>query len=495
MKINDFLAGMAFKTKPKGYQLDAVKFGLMHPRFILGDDMGLGKTKEAIDIAMSYKKAYGITHCLVICGVASLRLNWCDEIFKHSNEDCLILGESQNRKNKTVLGGITDRLADVDLLLQSPGSLPFFLITNKESLLSAELVNKLAKAIDLDYLQMIIIDEFHKLKNPIGAKSVRNLLGFERARKGVVVKGLHAPIELAMSGTIAPNKPLDLYVPLKWLGVEYHNFYQFRDHFCVMGNWGNVMGYKNLKGLKAELVPVFLRRTRDEAIDLPPLTKQTIKLEMAPSQAKLYSEVLAEERKNLDNIDYKLNFMNQFIRLRQATVCPAILTSAKVDNAKFDYLLDMANDFAQNGHKAIVYSNWAQVIVHARDTLRKAGIACKTVTGLDADWSEQLKSFKSDPDCHLLLGTIGKLGTGLTINEADTVVFLDEPWTSADKNQAIDRCYRIGQTRNVMVYTLICNGTIDDKVHEMVGDKAMVTDWLVDGKVTDPLALRKFLLS
>ena len=85
--------GFEFKTKPYEHQIEGVEYGLNHSRWFLGDEQGLGKTKQAIDIAVARKIAYGYKHCLIVCGVNTLKWNWVNEILTHSNELAFILGQ------------------------------------------------------------------------------------------------------------------------------------------------------------------------------------------------------------------------------------------------------------------------------------------------------------------------------------------------------------------------------------------------------------------
>ena len=88
------------------------------------------------------------------------------------------------------------------------------------------------------------------------------------------------------------------------------------------------------------------------------------------------------------------------------------------------------------------------------------------------------------------------MGTGLTLTAGSVIVFMDEPWNMALKNQAIDRCHRIGTKSNVIVYTLLCKNTIDERVHELVENKGAMSDALIDGVARkDKMELINYLLS
>jgi SNF2 family DNA or RNA helicase len=107
-----------------------------------------------------------------------------------------------------------------------------------------------------------------------------------------------------------------------------------------------------------------------------------------------------------------------------------------------------------------------------------------------------VKRFQEDSNCKFIVGTIGAMGTGLTLTAGTVEIFMDEPWNRANKEQAEDRCHRVGTTENVTIYTLLCKDTIDERIHELVYKKGAMADALVDGKITENKAeVLEYLLS
>lgn len=183
-----------FKQKPFPHQLEAIKYGLQHNKWLLLDAMGLGKTNSAICLAQCIKNRDKIKHCLIICGINSLKGNWKKEIENFSSLSCTILGQRINRKGKLVIGSIKDRLAHIE-----NGIKEFFIITNIETIRD----DKILKALNKLNPEMIIFDEIHKVKDSQSDQG-KNLLKLDKAE-----------YKLGMSGTLLLNDPLDLYVPLK----------------------------------------------------------------------------------------------------------------------------------------------------------------------------------------------------------------------------------------------------------------------------------------
>lgn len=460
--------GFTFKTKPYSYQKEGVEYGLNKTSFILGDEQGLGKTKQVIDLAIARNMQKPFPHTLIICGVNGLKWNWRAEIAKHSNETGYILGTRyRKRSGREYDGGTKAKLEDLHNLPND-----FFLITNVESLRSKEIADKIAQLAKQGVIGMIAFDEIHKAKNP-------------SSQQGKGLLKIKADMMVAMSGTPLMNSPLDLYVPLKWLGHEKHNFYRFKSRYAVMGGYGNyqVVGYKNLAELQNVLDSIMLRRLKKEVLDLPEKVHITEYVEMGKAQEKIYDEVLAAVRKNIDKIALSPNPLAQLIRLRQATGYTGILSSDIQESAKLDRLEELVEDAVESGDKVIIFSNWTDMTTPTFDRLKKYNPAI--ITGETKDRVAEQDKFMNDNSCKVIIGTTGAMGTGLTLTAGTTVIFLDSPWNRANKEQAEDRAHRIGTKSNVTIITLVTKGTIDERIEELIYRKGAMADMLVDGKLPD----------
>ena len=465
-----------FKTKPFDHQIEGFNFGLTHDAWLLGDEQGLGKTWQTINIALAKKQICGYKHCLIICGVNGLKWNWLKEIHTHSDEDAHILGQRGNK-----IGSNADKLADVNNI----ENLPYFIITNVETLRDDKIASALKALCDNKTIGMIAIDEIHKCKNPT-------------SQQGKGILKLNAETKIAMTGTPLMNTPLDLYIILKWLGYENHSFYAFKNHYCVMGGYGGyqIMGYQNTKELRDMLAEIMLRRLKKDVLDLPEKLFVDEYVEMDSKQSKIYAEVLNDMRLNVDKIASSPNPLSQLIRLRQATGYTGILSSDIAVSAKLDRMEELVEEAVANGKKVVVFSNWTQITDEVVKRLK--GYNPAIITGDTADSVRPIeeKKFQTDDTCKVIIGTVGALGTGLTLTAGTVEIFLDEPWTAAMKNQAVDRCHRIGARENVTIYTLLTKGTIDERIHEIVYNKGMLSDALIDGKsVEDKRQLLNYLLS
>ena len=456
--------GFNFKTNPFDHQIEGFEFGLKHDKFLLGDEQGLGKTKQVIDIAVAKKLSKGYKHCLIICGVNGLKWNWKSEIDTHSNESAHILGTKINSKGKEVIGSSKDKLADLNKLPKD-----YFLITNVESLRDQGILKKVKELTQNGQIEMVAIDEIHKCKNP-------------SSQQGKAILQVNPETRIAMTGTPLMNTPLDLYIVLKWLGFEKHSFFQFKKHYCVMGGYGGyeVVGYRNLGELQSNLESLMLRRLKKDALDLPEKFHSIEYVEMSSKQAKVYNEVKQEIKEQIDKIKVSNNPLAQLIRLRQATGFTGILSSQIKESAKLDRLEEIVEELVENGEKAIIFTNWTDMVHPAIERLKRFNPA--VITGEIKDRAGEQARFTEDKNCKVIIGTIGAMGTGLTLTAASTVIFLDSPWNRANKEQAEDRAHRIGTTSNVNIITLVCKDTIDERIEELIYKKGVMADALVDGK-------------
>lgn len=460
------------RTKPFEHQMESFNYALTHNKFLLGDEQGLGKTKQALDIAVARK--HKMRHCLIVCGVNNLKWNWYKEVEIHTNEKAHILGSRVNRKGKTVIGSSAERLADLKQIHDE-----YFLITNIETLRDKSIQSQIKKMCSDGIIGMTIIDEIHKCKN-------------SQSKQGKAIHCCCSYYRLALTGTPLMNNPVDLYNVLKWLEVENHSLTYFKNLYCEMGGFGGyeIIGYKNLDQLENSLNKNMLRRRKEEVLDLPPKIYTDELLDLDSSQDKLYRDVTNQIIEDIDRIMLLPNPLTELIRLRQVTSNPNILTSKNITNVKYDRIVDILESTTD---KVIIFSNWTKVINPLYIKLSSLGYNPALVTGESKDPILEMNKFQSDNTCKVILGTTPALGTGYTLTAANTVIFIDEPWSKAIKDQAEDRCHRIGTKGTVNIITLICKDTIDERIHQIIKDKGELSDRIVDGKAVQPSDI-KFLI-
>lgn len=457
------------KTAPFPHQLDAIEYGLNHDSWLLLDSPGLGKTMTMIDLAEELRAKRGIEHCLIICGIATLRANWEKEIRAHSDLSYVTIGKQVNSKGNVTWATVPQRAEQIRRRIDE-----FFVIINVESLRDDAVLDAILNS--ENRFDMVVVDEVHK------AKSQNSMQGHNLLKVG-------AKYRIGLSGTLILNNPLDCFVPLKWIGAEHATLTGFKGMYCEFGGFGGhqVVGFKNLDVLKDEIEENSLRRTKD-LMTLPPKTLIDEYVEMSPEHAKFYDDVKAGVKEECEKIELKAsNLLALTTRLRQASTCPSVLTTKEIRNSKIERAAELVEEITSQGDKVVVMSTFKEPIYQLADMLKEYHPLVGTGDMKDDEVSKSIDMFQSDDEHKVILCTMSKMGTGITLNRARYMILLDEPWTYALYEQVTDRIHRINNTRPVFVYNLICERTIDEKVARIINRKKAISDFIVDDKPSDEL--------
>ncbi len=431
-----------FLGQLRDYQREGL--GWMHflRRFSFGgclaDDMGVGKTAQVLALLEGRRQSRGPQadgRPSLVVVPKSLVFNWKLEAARFTPKLRLLDYTGVTRKAD---------FADYDVVLTTYGTV------RRDALA--------LKDIEFDY---VVLDEAQAVKNAESesSKAVRLLRGQHR---------------LALSGT-----PIENHLGELWTLFEFLN----------PGMLGASSAFKVLSGparnpsedarrfLAGALRPFVLRRTKEQvARELPPKTEQTIYCEMEPLQRKLYQELLQHYRDLLlkrietDGIaKSKIQVLEALLRLRQAACHPGLLDpKRKVEpSAKLEVLLSRVSEVIEEGHKALVFSQFTSLLHLVRSQLDEKQITYEYLDGATRDRQARVEHFQTDPDCRLFLISLKAGGLGLNLTAAEYVFLLDPWWNPAVEAQAMDRAHRIGQTRQVFAYRLITRGTVEEKVLEL----------------------------
>lgn len=468
-----------YKTKPFDYQREGIQYGLNHDAWLLLDSPGLGKTLQICYLAQELKERYNLQHCLIICGVNTLKTNWKNEIEKHTNLSCRILGQRINRKGQLVIDGIPERLNQLTHPIEE-----FFVITNIETLRDDKIVKALQKN-KFNKFDMMVVDEIHKAKSPTSTQG-KNLLKLNKCK-----------FKVGATGTLLLNNPLDTYVPLKWIGAEHSTYTNFKYYYCTYGGTFNNMliGFKNIPILKHQLEKYSLRRTKD-ILNLPPKTIINEYVDMSELQSTFYNNIKEGIISQVDKVKMNTaNILGAVTRFRQATAFPSILTTENIPSAKLDRAEDLVDQLVSNGEKVVIFSTYIASAYELYNRLLKYNPVLGTGDQNDFQIEEAKRKFQEDPEVKLFIGTWQKCGTGITLTAASYMIFIDTPYTSAVYEQAQDRIHRIGSKNPVFIYNLITKGTIDERVLEIVTDKQALSDYVIDDEITEAGVniLRKYI--
>lgn len=417
----------------------------------LADDMGLGKTVQVLAM-LEARRALRVKdkkiHPSLVVVPKSLVFNWREEAAKFTPklrvlEHVGVLREAPGK-----------HFDDYDLILTTYGTL------RRDAAEFASL--------RFDY---VVLDEAHAVKNPRSesAKAVRLLQGDHR---------------LALTGTPVQNHLGEL-----WSLFEFLNPGMLGASTLSL----QAMGGEETAGPAPEpalmaraLKPFLLRRTKEKvASDLPPKTEQVLQCVLGPEQQTLYESLKNHYRESLlQRVDReglaksKMHVLEALLRLRQAACHPGLINPAmKTERgSKLDALIPSLEEVLEEGHKALVFSQFTSFLDIVREHLAPLQVPYAYLDGATRDREEQVKRFQEDKSCGLFLISLKAGGLGLNLTEAEYVYLLDPWWNPAVEAQAIDRSHRIGQTRKVTAYRLISKGTVEEKILEMQKAKKNLAD-------------------
>ncbi len=465
------------------HQREGIIFGLNHPNFLLGDEMGLGKSLQSLYITDIECKTGKV---LVIVCSATLKYNWQEEIQKTLGQSSHILGtRTKTKKDGTIVekeyGGKEkfEDLMNIDNIKEK------YLITNRETLTllakkrgkghTFPVAEKIEELCKLGKIEAIIIDEFH-----LGLKSI------QRQGPKALLKIKDAKYKIAMTGTPILNSPMDIYVMMRWLSIlpETYSFWDFKNDFAELDIYGNPTSYKNLPQLSELLRGIMLRRERKNCIDLPDKVYINEYIEMTDKQKDLYKVIQKGLEDEMNKMIYHTEPLSKLINLRKVTGYPWALDPQLTDddNPKMLRMLELVKEITDNGNKVIIYSQWTTVTERVRELLKEYNPAYITGEVSQEQRVIEKNKLQEDPSCKVLIGN-SAMGQGLTMTAANYFIFLDEPWNEGTKEQIEDRIYRIGQERNVTIYTLMCKNTIDEAINQVIHHKGELAHFLVDGQI------------
>lgn len=468
-----------YKLPPFDYQLEGIQYGLNHHNWLLLDEPGLGKTLQVIYLAEELRAQEGLEHCLIICGINTLKANWKKEINKCSNLGCCILGEKVNSAGRVTYGSVAERC----LQLKNPIK-EFFIVVNIETLRSSDFIE--AFKLSENKIDFVVFDEIHKVKSSTSQQS-HGLLKLPKVK-----------YQLGLTGTLIMNNPLDCYLPLKWLDVEHCSLTKFKEFYCEFGGpFHNILySFKNTSLLK-DLISTCSLRRKKELLQLPPKLIVEEALEMSESQQQFYDEIKQGISSNVDRVHLTTTSLLALVtRLRQATACPSILTTNAVESVKIQRACELVEEITSNNHKIVIFSAFKEPLNVLYQLLGSYNPLLCTGDVADDVIAQNIDKFQKDPTYKVILCTHSKMGTGVTLTAATYEIFIDSCWTARLEQQCEDRCYRVGTQNTVTVYKLICQNTIDERVNDIIKTKEALSSYMIDNQISDTSIeqLRKYIL-
>ena len=423
---------------------------------ILADDMGLGKTVQALSFLYHLKEKKGILKALVVCPT-TLMFNWENEIRKFTPSLTWNVHHGSTRSMQT------EAFEKADIIITTYGTLRSDI--------------QLFAAVPFDYT---ILDESQAIKNPNSKVAKAACL-------------LNSKSRICMSGTPLQNNTFDIYAQMNFLNPGMlGSMDHFKNEFAVpIDKFGEPEQKEHLRKL---LFPFILRRTKEQvAKDLPDKTEMILYCEMEDEQRKIYDAYRNDFRDRvlgvMDDASFQrsqLTILQGLMKLRQICDSPAILKGVDEDYPNVSVKLDeLGREISENigNHKALVFSQFLGMLALIKEKLNELGIAYEYFDGsTSADGRQRaITHFQEDDNCRVFLISLKAGGVGLNLTAADYVYIVDPWWNPAVEQQAIDRTHRIGQTKNIFAYRMICKDTVEDKIIKLQEKKkALAADLITD---------------
>ncbi|MFY7652853.1 MAG: DEAD/DEAH box helicase, partial [Chitinophagaceae bacterium] len=421
---------------------------------LLADDMGLGKTLQTICvIAYLYEK--NPSGKFLIVTPASLSYNWQAEFQKFCPTIQTFIFHGINRSKEA----LTDAKNSV-------------IITTYGTLRS-----------EIELLQTIpftavVADESHYIKNP-GSLASRAIVQ------------LSATTRIALTGTPIMNNTFDLYAQLLFL---LPGMFGSRDFFKK--EYADPIDRERdevkMNALKKVTAPFIFRRTKEQvATDLPQKTETVLWCTMSENQKAAYESVKERIKTSLfDSIKEKgmeaskMSILNGMLQLRQICNDTSLIKNNDFfcdESVKVKVLLTELQNIISN-HKALVFSQFTQMLDILETHFQKEKITYLRLDGSTpiAERQQLVEQFQQeDGNERVFLISLKAGNAGLTLTAADYVFLFDPWWNTAVQQQAIDRTHRIGQTKNVFAYQLICKNTIEERIIQLQTAKKQIADELI----------------
>ena len=432
---------------------------------ILADDMGLGKTVQALTMLQHYKIQQGSLKAIVICPT-TLIYNWENEIKKFTPQLSWRIHHGSMRSRDIV------ELQKVNIVITTYGTLR----SDIQTLMK----------INFDY---VVLDESQAIKNPASKVTRAACL-------------LTAKNRLCMSGTPLQNNTFDIFAQMNFLNPGLLGSMDFfRNEFATpIDKFGEQEQKDHLRKL---LYPFILRRTKEQvAKDLPEKTETILFCEMEKEQRKIYDAYRNSYRDKImgvideQGIDKsQLTILQGLMKLRQICDSPAILNEEEKYPNHSIKLDELTREIFENigEHKALVFSQFLGMLALIREKLTEQGIKYEYFDGSTSiiDRQKAIDNFQNNDDCRVFLISLKAGGVGLNLTAADYVYIVDPWWNPAVEQQAIDRTHRIGQTKNIFAYRMICIDTIEDKILQLQERKRKLASELISDDVNFVKALSK----
>ena len=470
-----------FKTKPYAHQITALEKSWNKENFAYFMEMGTGKTKVLIDnVAMLYDKGK-IDGALIIAPKGVVKTWYEQELPTHLPdhiENVSVLWQPNITKTQQEK---LDTLFEIDSALH-------ILIMNVEALSTDKGVKFATKFIN-SHKTMMAIDESTTIKTPSA-----------RRTKNIIKIGLNAKYKRIMTGSPITKNPLDLYTQCEFLDpwlLDFASYYAFRNRYAEMKTM-HIRGrsiqvvdkFQNL-GELSDIVKEFSYRVlKEDCLDLPPKVFIKRHITLTADQKRVYEQMKEQALAILNGkVTTTMTVLTQLMRLHQIT-CGYVTaddgTTQQVESNRLNELMSILED---TDGKAIIWANYQLSVGEIIQKIIK-------VYGPDSyvhyygltpqeDRQDFIRKFQNDPKCRFLIGTPQTGGYGITLTQANTVIYYSNGYDLEKRLQSEDRAHRIGQTKTVTYVDIIAEDTVDEKIVKALRNKINIASEVMGEELRD----------
>ena len=470
-----------FKTKPYAHQLTALENSWHKEEFAYFMEMGTGKTKVLIDnLAMLYDKGK-VDGALIIAPKGVVGTWYNQELPNHLAdhiENVTVLWQANiNKKQQEKLDQLFKTGHELHILVMNVEALS----TDKGKLFAAKFLRS--------HKSMLAIDEYTTIKNP-KAKRTKNILSL-----GDICK-----YRRIMTGSPVTRNPLDLYSQCEFLNprlLQFTSYYAFRNRYAEMktihvhGRSVNVVHkFQNLKELSETLKPFSYRVLKQDCLDLPEKVYIKREISLSPEQKKLYEQMKKQAIAVLNGKQVtSVTVLTQLMRLQQITCGHFTADDGSIQPVKNNRLAELLDVLEEVEGKVIIWGHYQEDVKNIVNILTEKYGPGSVVSyyGLTPQEERQknIKRFQANNGVRFLVGTPQTGGYGITLTEANTVIYYSNGYDLEKRMQSEDRAHRIGQKKTVTYVDIIAQDTVDEKIVKSLRKKINIASEVMGEELRD----------
>jgi len=470
-----------FKLKPYKHQMNALEKSWNKETYGYFMEMGTGKTKVLIDnMAMLYDKGK-INGALIIAPKGVVK-TWHEQelpthLPNHVENVTTLWQPNITKKQETKLNNLFDLGTDLHIF-----------IMNVEALSTSKGV-KFAEKFLRSHRTLMALDESTTIKNP-SAKRTKNVLALAPMAK----------YRRILTGSPVTKNPLDLYTQCEFLDpflLNFNSWYAFRNRYAIMKtihvrgrSIQTVHKFQNLGELSDRLKGFSYRVLKEDCLDLPDKIYMKRHVALTKEQKNLYEQMRKTAIANLNGkVTSTVTVLTQLMRLQQITCGHFVADDGTVQTIKNNRLDELMDVLEETENKAIIWAYWQRDVQDIKDAIEKKYGPRSVVDyyGLTPQDERQdnIRRFQNDNECRFLIGTPSTGGYGITLTEANTVIYYSNGYDLEKRLQSEDRAHRIGQKKNVTYIDLIAEDTVDEKIVRSLRKKINIASEVMGEELRD----------